>query len=117
MATFFHEHTPGEHLAAIDIQLRPWESNSYVTVTTIHRYLGNGYMHDVHTDVVFFICDDCREAYPGPVYYAFDPDGCGDELSDQEWEPHRGCTGNLCPPCAGPHVDPDKENDPRRPHA
>jgi hypothetical protein len=81
-------------------------------------------------------CDDCGQDYPGPVYYSFDPEAC---VSTREWVqegarveppisvgsgnvteddliPHGDdCTGNLCPACAGPHLEPDDEADPRRP--
>lgn len=45
------------------------------------------------------LCDDCGLPYPGPAYYSFDDDG----------------SGNLCPACAGPHLEPDTDGDPRRP--
>jgi hypothetical protein len=62
----------------------------------------------------FPICDDCREAYLTPAYYVFEPEGC---TVDDEGTPHEGCTGNLCPACAGPYLEPDKPDDPRRPRA
>ena len=86
-------------------------------------------------------CDDCGRDYPGPVYYSFDPEAC---VSTRTWSqmgervepyltaddiahgeiahgedaliPHDDdCTGNLCPACAGPHLEPDQPGDPRRP--
>jgi hypothetical protein len=64
-------------------------------------------------------CDDCGLAYAGPAYYTFDPEGCGHDMGPTGggryiWMPHGDCTGNLCPACAGPYIEPDHENDPRR---
>ena len=68
------------------------------------------------TAEVFIICDDCREAYLEPPYYEFDPDGCTDDEPHGDYEPHGDdCTGNVCPDCAGPYLDPDNPGDPRRP--
>jgi len=74
-------------------------------------------------------CDDCYLEYPGPVYYTFDPDACvSTRDAVQEGERHPltdnpdeeivhgdDCTGNLCPSCAGPYLEPDQPGDPRRP--
>lgn len=57
-------------------------------------------------------CDDCRQQYDGPAFYAFDEEAC--EWSENEVIVPHDCTGNLCPECAGPHLEPDDENDPRR---
>ena len=70
--------------------------------------------------VGFVICDDCREAYPPPAYYTFESEGCifqeGDDPEQKHMDTEEGCTGNLCPDCAGPHVDPDyPEDEWRRP--
>ena len=65
--------------------------------------------------VNFHICDDCGNAYLSPRYYTFDPRDCiaDDGISGEHR--HEGCTGNMCPPCAGSFIEPDDENDPRRP--
>jgi len=74
-------------------------------------------------------CDDCGRDYPGPVYYTFDPDACistRDAVQEGERRPLTDdpdeeivhgddCTGNLCPSCAGPYLEPDDPDDPRRP--
>lgn len=57
------------------------------------------------------ICDDCRKEYAGPAYYTFPPELCGgyhDHTTPQ-------CTGNICPDCAGPFLEPDEPDDVRRP--
>ncbi len=41
-------------------------------------------------------CSDCGKQYAAPAYYTTEDD-------------------NLCPSCAGPFLDPDNDNDPRRP--
>lgn len=64
----------------------------------------------------FPICDDCRNAYLGPIYYSFDEDDCTEweDLSGTRIEtPHADCTGNLCHNCAGDDTYPDDEEDPR----
>lgn len=65
------------------------------------------------------ICDDCGVAYIGPAYYTFDPDACNitesyDDGREAVDVPHP-CTGNMCADCAGPYLDPDFDDDPRRP--
>lgn len=58
-----------------------------------------------------FTCDECGKQYEGPVYYTLDEDSHppGDNLAVEP------CTGNLCPSCAGPFLNPDDPDDPRRP--
>lgn len=66
-------------------------------------------------------CDDCERTYPGTPYYTFDPEGCEDEVVTEvrqgvylrETVSHRDCTGNLCPECAGPFLEPDDPDDDR----
>jgi hypothetical protein len=60
-------------------------------------------------------CDDCMQQYPGPAYYTFHPRDCKTSNHRGEAFPHVGCTGNLCPRCAGPDLEPDRPDDPRRP--
>ena len=55
-------------------------------------------------------CDDCGKTYEGRPYYTFDPKDCTADA-----DPHLGCTGNICPRCAGPDLEPDLLDDPRRP--
>jgi hypothetical protein len=84
-----------------------------------------------------YVCDDCYKPYEGPVYYTFDRARCVSTLSspDPTWpdytqmgeriepfwpdefsvEHGSDCTGNLCPSCAGPYLDPDDPFDDRRP--
>jgi hypothetical protein len=57
-------------------------------------------------------CDDCDKTYGGAPYYTFDPDDC-----TADCDPHLDCTGNICPRCAGPYLEPDQPGDPRRPKA
>ena len=66
------------------------------------------------TDVT---CDDCRKTYPGPPYYTFETEGCNEaEEINGVWTPvAHDCTENICPQCAGPFMEGDMENDPRRP--
>ena len=71
-------------------------------------------IHGPIQSIVFFICDDCGEAYMSPMYYTFEPSDCH---VDDDDGPHKGCTGNLCPSCAGPDIDPYDLHDPRRPSA
>jgi len=52
-------------------------------------------------------CDDCTEQYAGPAYYTFPTSECRTSDHDGEATPHEGCTGNLCPRCAGPDLEPD----------
>ena len=59
--------------------------------------------------VNFHICDDCKAAYLAPRYYSFS------ECFDEDEKQHEDCTGNMCPSCAGSFIEPDDENDPRRP--
>jgi hypothetical protein len=59
------------------------------------------------------ICDDCGEEYEGPVYYSLDMGVT--HLNSLTLAVEEGCTGNLCPECAGPFLDPDDPDDPRRP--
>ncbi len=61
------------------------------------------------------VCDDCGQEYPGPAYYTFPPYSCRTSNHDGDPIPHRGCTENLCPRCAGPYLEPDRRGDPRRP--
>ena len=58
-----------------------------------------------------FRCDDCGKEYAGPAYYTFDSEACvsGNDI------PHVGCSGNVCPACAGPYLEPDAPDDSRRP--
>lgn len=63
------------------------------------------------------ICDDCRKSYVGPAYYKLDPRTCPANDPANDGLPHAGCTGNLCPDCAGPFLVPDDPNDSRRPLA
>ncbi len=60
------------------------------------------------------MCDDCRKQYEPPEYYTFDGSEC--IRSDENGEELHGdsCTENLCSSCAGPEMDPDDEEDPRR---
>lgn len=58
-------------------------------------------------------CDDCGQQYPEPAYYTFV--GCHEEGPNGEVRDHVGCTENLCPNCTGPFIEPDLENDPRKP--
>lgn len=64
-------------------------------------------------------CDDCLREYPGKPYYTFEPEGCEDEMplhlgeTEQVTTPHASCTGNLCPECAGPYLEPDDPDDDR----
>ncbi len=62
------------------------------------------------------VCDDCGQAYPGPAYYSVG-EGCElwEETPDGATRLEHECTGNICPDCAGPFLEPDLENDPRRP--
>lgn len=60
-------------------------------------------------------CDDCTTEYAGPAYYTFPPSECRTSRHDGPSTPHAGCTGNLCPRCAGPDLEPDRAGDPRRP--
>lgn len=74
-------------------------------------------------------CDDCGKAYDGPTYYTFDVERCVSsrdymqlgERIEPTWPadmdiPHGDdCTGNICPSCAGPYLDPDDPFDDRRP--
>jgi len=60
------------------------------------------------------ICDDCGKEYAGPAYYTFHPKDCKTSNHRGEALPHAGCTGNLCPRCAGPYLEPDRASDPRR---
>jgi len=60
-------------------------------------------------------CDDCRKVYAYPDYYTFDSDGCELRIGDDPDPVAHDCTGNLCPECAGPHLEPDDPADPRRP--
>lgn len=55
-------------------------------------------------------CDDCRAQYTGPAYYTFDRESCMAGSDDGH-----DCTGNLGPECAGPYLEPDRPDDPRRP--
>ena len=59
-------------------------------------------------------CDDCRKTYTGQPYYTFDEAGCNevDIIDGAEVAVEHDCTGNLCPECAGPFLDPDEGNDP-----
>lgn len=71
-------------------------------------------------DAEFIVCDDCREAYLEPAYYSwFDADPCEltetDPVTGEVTEIPHDCTFNECPDCAGPYLEPDLENDPRRP--
>lgn len=50
-------------------------------------------------------CDDCGKEYAAPAYYTFPIEYAGDHE----------CTGNLCPECAGPFLEPDNSEDRRRP--
>lgn len=59
-------------------------------------------------------CDDCQEEYAGPAYYTFLPTECVTSDHDGPARAHLGCTGNLCPRCAGPDLEPDRPDDPRR---
>lgn len=59
-------------------------------------------------------CDDCTEEYAGPAYYTFLPEACVTSDRDGPPKPHAGCTGNLCPRCAGPYLEPDRAGDARR---
>lgn len=61
------------------------------------------------------VCDDCCTEYAGPAYYTFPSDECRTSDHDGAATPHLGCTGNLCPRCAGPDLEPDRAGDPRRP--
>lgn len=60
-------------------------------------------------------CDDCGQSYAGPAYYTFQEGECRTSRHDGPPTPHAGCTGNLCPRCAGPDLEPDRANDARRP--
>jgi len=60
------------------------------------------------------ICDDCLQEYAGPGYYTFHPRYCKTTNHKGEAFAHLGCTGNLCPRCAGPYLEPDRRDDPRR---
>ena len=62
-------------------------------------------------------CDDCGKIYQGPPYYTFDAEGCNtvDIIGGAEVAVDHDCTENICPECAGPFLEPDEENDPRRP--
>jgi len=71
---------------------------------------------------VFVVCDDCHEAYMEPAYYTFEVSACKTTESTPDGETvidHmntlEGCTGNLCPDCAGPYIAPDVLPDPRDP--
>ncbi len=74
--------------------------------------------HDDTSIAEFIICDDCRHAYLEPVYYTFEVEACIQDSGGYE-TPHadseEGCTGNMCPECAGSYLDPDDPDDPRRP--
>lgn len=84
-------------------------------------------------------CDDCRKTYPGPAYYTlgtgyyWEGESRESRLSETEdvelvgdpndlFDPPRlvhksdksACTANLCPRCAGPYLEPDDPDDPRR---
>lgn len=71
-------------------------------------------------DASFAICDDCHEAYPDPPYYSFDMECVVTETDPvtgiEEMIDHT-CTNNLCPDCAGPYLEPENEDDPRKPPA
>lgn len=58
-------------------------------------------------------CDDCGGLYQAPAYYTFDEDSCRLTVGGVD-TPHP-CTGNICPQCAGPFMEPDMEHDPRKP--
>lgn len=60
-------------------------------------------------------CDDCGDAYAGPAYYTFLESECRTSDHDGPTTQHLGCTGNLCPRCAGPDLEPDRRDDERRP--
>jgi len=62
------------------------------------------------------ICDDCGKEYAGPAYYTFHPKDCKTSRHRGRPIPHAGCTGNLCPRCAGPYLEPDRAGDSRRSH-
>jgi hypothetical protein len=64
-------------------------------------------------------CDDCRHYYDGPVYYTLGTDnvfGDGKRCLVHD-DDGTSCTGNLCPRCAGPYLEPDAPGDERRPIA
>jgi len=58
------------------------------------------------------ICDECSQEYEGPAYYTLEEDHHPPEETTLAIEV---CTGNLCPECAGPFLEPDDPDDPRRP--
>lgn len=66
-----------------------------------------GFPTDFSSHHITPICDDCFKPYSPPVYYSFEPENCNPK--------HEGCTGNLCPNCAGPHLIPDDPDDKRKP--
>lgn len=67
----------------------------------------------------FVICDDCREAYLEPAYYSYGDDDLlteTDPVTGATTEVPHECMHNLCPACAD-QLEPDDEDDPRRPSA
>jgi hypothetical protein len=74
-------------------------------------------------------CDDCGREYEWPPYYTFPEESCVStrdfmqlgERVEASWPAEDGiehgddCTGNLCPACAGPYLEPDDPSDWRRP--
>lgn len=62
------------------------------------------------------VCDDCGLAYEGPVYYTVEPPDPDDPEAAGDWHDDGSeCTGSFCPKCAGPFLEPDDPNDPRKP--
>jgi hypothetical protein len=63
------------------------------------------------------VCDDCRQLYDQPVYYTLGGDPDDPESMGNFHDDGSDCTDNLCPSCAGPYLEPDDPNDPRRQEA
>lgn len=47
------------------------------------------------------VCDDCGDWYAAPAYYTFDTPDCTVENGAHD------CSGNVCPRCCGPDMEPD----------
>lgn len=61
------------------------------------------------------VCDDCHKEYEGPAYYSWDEDCGAHDLDVMTLAVEEPCTRNFCPDCAGLFLEPDDDNDPRRP--
>lgn len=72
-----------------------------------------------HEDARPWTCDDCHREFFSRPYYTLDDEDAPIDPSDAQYhrESDTEHTNYLCPSCAGPFLDPDNPNDPRRPKA